>query len=583
VVYPQGDAVLKKGSIGHFGERETSESTTSESTTSETKGNSMSLSLTIRQKLCGSAWISLTATLLVGVVGYRAVTSLADANAVAATYAEAIRYQVESDMFHDALNSDVLAALLAGVRKDEAAHKDAKKDVAEHAKSMKENIAALNGLPVDPEIKRALADVQEPLEAYVRGAVDLVETAYDGGDAAFAKKEKFDVLFKNLEERMEALSDRLVKQTQKSKDEALATADRQKTLTLVMLAVSLPLMIVLTSITISSAVRRIDRLRVFTNDLASGEADLTRRLDIEGRDEIAVTATSFNRFMDLLHRIVADVKRDADHVAGEAHAIATEAEAMTERSRRQSEAAETTAATVEELSVSVSSVAESAGQVRALSLDSMDKTRTGKARLSDLLKEVGQVEAAVKEISTVADDFIRDTRKITAMTGQVKEIADQTNLLALNAAIEAARAGEQGRGFAVVADEVRKLAERSSVSAGEIDKVTAELGARSAGVEAAIQRGVQALENSQKSVSRVMGTLAEADATAASASHGVDDIAESVAEQRTASQGIAQHVEQIARMAEENHVAVQRSAGSAGALRESAASLQSLVQRFRTA
>lgn len=146
------------------------------------------MTLTIRQKLFGSAWISLSATLIVGAVGYQSITRLSEANSVAAMYSEAIRYQVESDMFHDALNSDVLSALLASVRKDKASHAAAVKDTDEHASNMKENIAALNALPLDPEIKRALADVQTPLETFTKAAVDLVATAYDAEEEAFRKK-----------------------------------------------------------------------------------------------------------------------------------------------------------------------------------------------------------------------------------------------------------------------------------------------------------------------------------------------------------------------------------------------------------
>jgi methyl-accepting chemotaxis protein len=194
---------------------------------------------------------------------------------------------------------------------------------------------------------------------------------------------------------------------------------------------------------------------------------------------------------------------------------------------------------------------------------------------------MNNIANTVQNASTAIQELGRESQEISAIAATIKEIADQTNLLALNAAIEAARAGEQGRGFAVVADEVRKLAERTSKSTHEIAQMIAriQLGTQNAvnnmniGVEQ-VASGVHLGAEANEAIKRIHDN-------ALKVSDAVSSISAAVREQSVATTSVAQGLEQISRMTERNNADAQDTARSAGALQAIAGRLQGTVEAFR--
>lgn len=309
--------------------------------------------------------------------------------------------------------------------------------------------------------------------------------------------------------------------------------------------------------------------------------DFSVSVQYKSGDELGKIAASAEKIRINLGKIIFDVNQSAQILSSSANSLSASAKEVTLASKSQSDEAASTAASVEEMTVSIASVAENAHEVRRLSANGLERTNTGNNSIAELYRENVSVEKAMQEIEESIMNFVQSANNITNMTREVRDIADQTNLLALNAAIEAARAGEQGRGFAVVADEVRKLAEKSANAANSIDTVTQTLGAQSAAVEVSISNGKESLRTSGQALLTVTSALAEASSSALEADRGIGNISDSVQEQTAASNDIARHVEKIALMAEENSLANDKSAEKIRHLDKLAESLLTMTAKFK--
>jgi methyl-accepting chemotaxis protein len=346
--------------------------------------------------------------------------------------------------------------------------------------------------------------------------------------------------------------------------------------------VSIPLLAFIFLFIRNVVVRPLEEMGKGLSSIASGEGDLTHRLPVHGQDEIGQAAESFNKMMDKFAALVRQVDESASRVTKAARQLSENALSVAAGSQQQDEKSSAVVAAVEQMTNSITSIATSTERVNAQSRESLARSDEGTQSLSKLIESMDQVDRTVHQIADAVTQFVGNVEAITSITGEVKGIADQTNLLALNAAIEAARAGEQGRGFAVVADEVRSLAEKSSAAASQIDVITRTLSQQSDAVRRSIDDGRSHISASHKSVETVTAVLEAASGSVTQVGQGLDDIAGATDEQRRMSKDVTHNIESIADMARENNAAITRTAAAAKELEALAANLQSAVSRFRT-
>ncbi len=339
----------------------------------------------------------------------------------------------------------------------------------------------------------------------------------------------------------------------------------------------------LSSLTGFITLRRLNGGLAAANQTARAIAagDLTVTVPISGKDEITALLKEMASMQAALRELVAAIGRETARLNHQSGKLSDTAEQGATIAQRQSDATSSMAAAVQELSVSIDQVEEHAGDVRRITQQASDQSTRSSQVIQAAAGEIHRIAAAVTESAGDIRSLEALSGRISGIVNVIREIADQTNLLALNAAIEAARAGEQGRGFAVVADEVRKLAERTAASTGEIGTMINEIqqGARTAaaGMETSVARvedGVRLAKEAGESVGQI-------NAATAQVTQAVDGIGLTLKEQATSARDIATRVESVSQGTENLAANTQQTAKAAQELTRIAATLDQLAGRFR--
>ena len=312
--------------------------------------------------------------------------------------------------------------------------------------------------------------------------------------------------------------------------------------------------------------------------MASG--DLAERIAVANDDRGSLIA-AFSQMQGGLREMVRAVQRIAHelaHAAGELRDSAAQASSATDA---QSQSAAGIAASLDETSVLIDQVRDNANQAREMAEAAGAASHHGGEVIHEVAGGIGEVAAAVTASANTIGELQDYSREISSIIDVIREVAEQTNLLALNAAIEAARAGEQGRGFAVVADEVRKLAERTTVSTRTITSVIGKVQSGASKAADEIKEGVQRVKLGVDLANRAGDSVGGIESATDRAAVAIADIGKALNEQAGAVQAIAKGVDNIALIAGENSASVRQTEIAAARLKDMASELDASVARFK--
>jgi len=363
--------------------------------------------------------------------------------------------------------------------------------------------------------------------------------------------------------------------------EVLAKLGRFLWTSAVIAFVVLVLSVVLSFFVSNTIVKPLGLMKSMFEDIAHGDGDLTKRLDDSSQDELGESARYFNQFVEKLHGLIGQISQTTVQLATASSQLHSTAEQMATGAEEVAAQAATVATAGEEMSATSGDIAQNCSMAAEGSRQASEAAVSGARVVDETIMVMNSISEKVRETAKTVESLGSRSEQIGDIVGTIQDIADQTNLLALNAAIEAARAGEQGRGFAVVADEVRALAERTTRATKEISEMIRAIQGETKGAVAAMEAGVDEVEkggqkaaDSGKALESILSQINEV-------TMQINQVATAAEEQTATTSEISNNMHQITDVVSNTSRGAQETSQAAIRLSELSEELRSVVSQFK--
>jgi methyl-accepting chemotaxis protein len=533
------------------------------------------MSMSVRAKLTAGFGVLVAITLMLGAAAYRSIVVIDDA-------ANEIDRKTEERTLADSADSAALketiglrSFLLTGDENALETYTSARRDYEQTTEKLAAFVRSEEG-------KRLFAEIKRTHSAYIAFAEREIQLRRENKtkDTLNVMRMEGVPAFQAVHEAANEFTDHLAKTKEaidKQQDLDVANA---KIIIVTLCLVGVVFGVIVAGLICRSVSVAIAKIISTIQELASNNLAVDD-MDVSSGDELGRAAVALNEMKNNLRRMIQSIAGTAEHVASASEEISSSAEQQAQSSAHQKDQTAQVASALQQMNATVMQVSDNSGKASEASRKAAETARHGGSIVDQTLSKMRVIADSVRSTASKVEGLGKSSDQIGRIVGVINDIADQTNLLALNAAIEAARAGEQGRGFAVVADEVRKLAERTTAATKEIAQTIESVQKETKLAVGAMEEGTRQVGEGVQSTNQAGEALAEIIHMSEQVGEMITQIATAAAEQSTATEQINNSMDQIANLVKESAAGAQQSAQACQDLSGLAFELQKLVSNFK--